>query len=141
MSDAVSRLLDDKLAVVWEFTVKERTIGVYVNFADQRSFYWYLGGFDPDPAFARLGIGKIAVGAAIRSSIEAGRRVFDFTRGEDAYKYWYGATDRHLASVVIGHPGFRSRVAMGAAELLSAYRARKHRKDAQAAAQALPGKG
>jgi CelD/BcsL family acetyltransferase involved in cellulose biosynthesis len=122
MLDAVSRLLDVGLAVVWEFSWKERVVGVYVNFADERSFYWYLGGFDPD--CAQLGLGKIAVGAAIRASISAGRRVFDFTRGEDAYKYWYGATDRHLSSVVIGHRRVRSRVAVGTAKLLSAYRAR-----------------
>lgn len=125
MLDAVARLLDSHLAVLWEFTWKERIIGVYVNFADERSFYWYLGGFDPDPSCARLGLGKIAVGAGIRASIAAGRRVFDFTRGEDAYKYWYGATDRHLASVLIGHSGVRSRVAMTAAKTFSDYRARK----------------
>ena len=122
MLDAVTRLVDARLAVVWEFTWEERIVGVYVNFADARSFYWYLGGFDPD--CARLGLGKIAVGAAIRASIAEGRRVFDFTRGEDAYKYWYGATDRHLASVVIGHSGIRSRVAVTTAMLLSTYRAR-----------------
>jgi CelD/BcsL family acetyltransferase involved in cellulose biosynthesis len=125
MLDAVTNLLEDHLAVVWELSWRERVVGVYVNFADERSFYWYLGGFDPDPECARLGLGKIAVGAGIRASIAAGRRVFDFTRGEDAYKYWYGATDRHLASVLIGHPGARSRFAVAVAMLLSAYRARK----------------
>ncbi len=123
MLDAVTRLLDSGLAVVWEFRWQERVVGVYLNFADERSFYWYLGGFDPD--CAQLGLGKIAVGAAIRASITAGRRVFDFTRGEDPYKYWYGATDRHLASVVIGHGGPRSRVALTAARLASSYRERK----------------
>jgi CelD/BcsL family acetyltransferase involved in cellulose biosynthesis len=123
MLDAVTRLLDADLAVLWEFSWKERVVGVYLNFADERSFYWYLGGFDPD--CAQLGLGKVAVGAGIRASIAAGRGVFDFTRGEDSYKYWYGATDRHLASVVIGHPGARSRVALTAAKMLSTYRARK----------------
>ncbi len=127
MCDAVSRLVEVNLAVVWEFTWQERVVGVYVNFADERSFYWYLGGFDPD--CAKLGLGKIAIGAGIRSSIEAGRRVFDFTRGEDPYKYWYGATDRHLDSVVIGHSGVRSRIAMSAAKRLSAHRARIHAKN------------
>ncbi len=129
MLDAVTRLLDVELAVVWEFSWRERVVGVYVNFADSRSFYWYLGGFDPD--CAQLGLGKIAVGAGIRASIEAGRRRFDFTRGEDAYKYWYGAVDRHLASVVIGHDGARSRAAVGVARVLSAHRARKTRRAQQ----------
>lgn len=121
MLDAVTRMLPLGMAVVWEFSWTDRVVGVYVNFADEQSFYWYLGGFDPE--VAHLGLGKIAVGAAIRASIAAGRQRFDFTRGDDAYKYWYGAADRMLASVIIGHRRLRSRIAMTAAMGLSSYRA------------------
>jgi hypothetical protein len=80
--------------------------------------------FDPD--CTRLGLGKIAIAASIRGSVAAGRRLYDFTRGA-AYKYWYGAVDRPLPSVVIGHPAVRSRFALAAARLLSAYRSRRTR--------------
>jgi CelD/BcsL family acetyltransferase involved in cellulose biosynthesis len=122
MLNAVARLLDARLAVVWELSREDCVAGVYVNFADDRSFYLYLGGFDP--RFKALGLGKIAIVASLRTSIEAGRRLYDFTRGDDAYKYWYGASDRWLASVVVGHRRPRSRLALAGAQVLSAYRAR-----------------
>jgi CelD/BcsL family acetyltransferase involved in cellulose biosynthesis len=131
MLAAASHLVNAGMAVVWELSCSDRVAGVYVNFADARSFYWYLGGFDPE--FTRLGLGKIAIAASIRDSIAAGRHLYDFTRGEDAYKYWYGAVDRPLASVVIGHPGTRSRFALAAARLLSAYSSHRVRIRARAA--------
>jgi CelD/BcsL family acetyltransferase involved in cellulose biosynthesis len=117
MLEATTRLLPTGQALVWEFRHQSRLIGVYVNFVDANAFYWYLGGFDPD--LARLGLGKIAVAVGIRSSILAGRRYFDFTRGDEPYKYWYGAHDRHVASLVVGHRGLRSRLALTAARRAS----------------------
>lgn len=123
MLAAVRRLVPSGQALVWEFLHEGELVGVYVNFVDERSFYWYLGGFDP--AVTNLGLGKIAIGAGIRASIEAGRSLYDFDRGEEPYKYWYGAGDRLLASVVLGHQGVRSRAAVRAARALSARRARQ----------------
>jgi CelD/BcsL family acetyltransferase involved in cellulose biosynthesis len=130
MLAAVGDLVPAGHAVVWEFVHEGQVAGVYVNFADERSFYWYLGGFDP--AVASIGLGKIAIAASIRASIEAGRRWYDFDRGEEPYKYWYGATDRLLPSVVLGHEGVRSRAAVRAARALSARRARQASADADA---------
>jgi CelD/BcsL family acetyltransferase involved in cellulose biosynthesis len=121
MLDATTRMVPTGQAVVWEMRAESRLAGVYVNFVDARSFYWYLGGFDP--ALANLGLGKIAVGHGIRTSIEAGRRYFDFTRGSEPYKYWYGAEDRHVDSLVIGHRGVRSRMALTAARRASGFAA------------------
>ena len=113
MQDAARRMIPRELASLTEFQHAGRVVGMYLNFHDARAFYWYLGGFDPD--IASLGIGKIAVAAGIRSSVEAGRSSFDFTRGTEAYKYWYGAVDRELPSCVIGHDQPRSRVAIAIA--------------------------
>lgn len=110
-------------ATLWEFQYEGRVAGVYLNFHDDRAFYWYLGGFDPD--LARVGVGKIAIGAGIRQSIEAGRTAFDFTRGPEPYKYWYGAVDRELQSLLAGHDGVRSRLALAGARAVLARRARE----------------
>jgi CelD/BcsL family acetyltransferase involved in cellulose biosynthesis len=88
-------------------------IGAYLNFFDAEAYNWYLGGFDP--AHAALGLGKIAIGHGIRTSIEAGRRRYDFGRGAEDYKYWYGAEDRLLAARVVGSRRLRSRGALRAA--------------------------
>ena len=107
-------------ALVWEFRHEGRVVGVYVNFADARTFHWYLGGFDPE--VTSLGLGKIAIGHGIRTSIEAGRARYDFGRGAEPYKYWYGAQDRMLPAFVAGHRGPRSRIALAGVRVLLARR-------------------
>jgi len=115
MLAAVENLAVAGEAPVWEFLREGEVVGVYVSFADARSLYWYLGGFDP--AVKDMGLGKIAVGHGIRLSIEAGRERFDFTRGGEPYKYWFGGVDRFVESLLVGHAGVRSRVALPVAVL------------------------
>jgi CelD/BcsL family acetyltransferase involved in cellulose biosynthesis len=62
---------------------------------------------------------------SIRANFEAGREVYDFGRGEEAYKYWYGAQDVVLSSLVLGHRGARSRVYLRAARAVGAARSRR----------------
>jgi len=84
--------------------------------------YWYLGGVGP--AYSALGIGKIAIAAGIRQSIECGRESYDFTRGPEPYKYWYGATDRQAPSLVVGNTRPWSRAALVGARAENARRTR-----------------
>lgn len=119
---AVRALAPTRQSLVWEFSVHRQVVGIYVNFIDSRSFYWYLGGFDP--AHSSLGIGKIAIGAGIRESIECGRVRYDFTRGDEPYKYWFGATDRNTPSIVVGNSQLRSRGAVAGAYYVNARRKR-----------------
>jgi len=123
MLDVTRALVPAGLALVWEVRREGAVAGVYVNLVDERAFYWYLGGFDP--ALASLGVGKIVIGASIRESVAAGRRYYDFTRGSEPYKYWYGATDRQAAALVLGHGGARSRAALVAARTVAALRRRR----------------
>jgi CelD/BcsL family acetyltransferase involved in cellulose biosynthesis len=120
--DVVQALVPVGQALVWEFRVDGHTAGMYVNFVDARSYYWYLGGFDP--AHSALGIGKIAIAAGIRQSIQCGRVRYDFTRGPEPYKYWYGATDRAAPSIVVGSSRARSRAVLIGARAENARRAR-----------------
>ena len=123
MAAVVGDLLPAGEALLWEFLVDDEIVGTYVNFADRDAFYWYLGGFRPD--VAALGLGKIAIGHGIRTSITAGRTYYDFARGAEDYKYWYGAEDRLLPAFVAGSGRVRSRAALGAARLALARRARR----------------
>jgi CelD/BcsL family acetyltransferase involved in cellulose biosynthesis len=113
--DAMRALVPQDLATVWEFSVDGEVVGVYVNLIDENAFYWYLGGFEP--SYARLGIGKMSIGHGIRWSIETGRRYFDLTRGGEGFKYYFGASDRHCPSVVVGNERLRSRAAFAASDL------------------------
>jgi CelD/BcsL family acetyltransferase involved in cellulose biosynthesis len=103
--DVTTELVPAERALVWEFVRDGEVVGSYVNFCDSRVFYQYLGGFAPE--LGRLSIGKIATAEGIRSSIAAGRCYYDFTRGAEEYKYWYGAVDRPSATVVLMRPGGR----------------------------------
>ena len=110
MLGVVTALLPAGGALVWEFARDGEVVGTYVNFADSEAFFWWLGGFDP--AVAALGLGKIAIGHGIRTSIEVGRRRYDFARGPEPYKYWYGASDRMLPGVLAGSRRPRSRAVL-----------------------------
>jgi CelD/BcsL family acetyltransferase involved in cellulose biosynthesis len=111
-----TELVPAGLALVWEFVRDGEVVGSFINFCDARAFYQYLGGFEPE--LGQLAIGKVATAEGIRSSIAAGRSYYDFTRGSEPYKYWYGAVDRLSPTVVLTGERVRSRLAGRLAALL-----------------------
>lgn len=113
--EVTTALVPAELALVWEFVRDGEVVGSYVNFCDSHVFYQYLGGFAPE--LGRLSIGKVATAEGIRSSIAAGRSYYDFTRGAEEYKYWYGAVDRPSPTVVLTRPGARWVRAVGLGRL------------------------
>jgi CelD/BcsL family acetyltransferase involved in cellulose biosynthesis len=106
---AVLALNSAGLAAVWEMRHAGEPVGVCFNFVDARAFYWNLNAFDP--RIERLGPGKVVIGEGIRRSIAAGRETYDFMLGDEAYKYWYGATARPRLGRVVSSRSIRSRVA------------------------------
>jgi len=56
--------------------------------------YLYNSGYNP--AQSKLSVGLLNHALAIKSSIEAGHRVFDFMRGNESYKYHLGGIDRQV---------------------------------------------
>ncbi len=56
----------------------------------------YLGGFSA--AHAACSPGSLLVAALAEQAIAEGMRQIDFLRGNEAYKYAWGASDRHLAT-------------------------------------------
>jgi CelD/BcsL family acetyltransferase involved in cellulose biosynthesis len=123
MFEAARRLVPAGLLLVWEFRYEGALAGVYMNLVDHDTFHWYQGGFDPD--LARLGIGKITVAQGIRSSIEAGRRRFDFGGGTEPYKYWFGAVDLPVSALVAGSSSPRSRAGLLAVRAVRGLRERR----------------
>ncbi len=57
----------------------------------------YLGGFDA--AHAACSPGSLLVDALAQQCVAEGRRELHFLRGEEAYKYAWGAVDRHNATL------------------------------------------
>jgi hypothetical protein len=78
--------------------VGERLIFAGVGFDDGTTCYFYNAGADPD---ARdLSPGVTGTAAYIRDRMEAGRRRFDFLRGNEPYKYEWGAVDEPIHRIV-----------------------------------------
>lgn len=112
MSDLVVLAVPKGLAQVWELRHEGQVAGVEVNLTDSRSYYSWMGAYDP--AASHLGLGKLAIGESIRQSIAAGRDYYDLMVGDEDYKYWYGATDRHCRWTMAGSGRPRSRLALAA---------------------------
>jgi CelD/BcsL family acetyltransferase involved in cellulose biosynthesis len=64
---------------------------VYGLFAKGR-LYWYLSGFDPD--FGGISPGTLTVGQTMQNAIAEGAHEIDFLRGQERFKYFWGARDR-----------------------------------------------
>ena len=67
---------------------------IAVGFDDGVVCLFYNAGIDPD---ARdLSPGVTGTAAYLRDRMAAGRRRFDFMRGDEAYKYEWGAVDEPI---------------------------------------------
>ncbi len=105
--EAISAMVPAGLAVVWEVLSSDEVIGVSINFVDDRTFYYWLSGFDPRAE--RLRPGHAVIAHSIRWSIESGRTYYDFMIGGEPYKYEYGADQRTLPWLIVGNDRLRSR--------------------------------
>lgn len=65
--------------------------------ADGRSLV-YNSGFDP--AYARIGVGMVLTGMVIEDAANSGLTLCDFLRGNESYKYRFGATDTPIWRVI-----------------------------------------
>ena len=88
-------------ALAWTDTLRlhrlrdgARTVAVLYGFQVRHRAYVYLSGVHP--AYARLGLGTVLIGAAIGTARADGARELDFLRGAEPYKHAWGATDRML---------------------------------------------
>ena len=88
---AAPALMVAGLLRLWVLRFGEVVAGVYYGFTRGDRALAYLGGFDP--AFAFESPGTLTIGTAIEAAAADGVRSFDFLRGQEAYKYAWGAVD------------------------------------------------
>lgn len=72
--------------------VNGRTAAALFNFDYNGRIWVYNSGLDPS-AFGNLSLGVVITAKAIEHAIENSRREFDFLRGNETYKYRFGAQD------------------------------------------------
>jgi CelD/BcsL family acetyltransferase involved in cellulose biosynthesis len=80
-------------------TVGGRRIASGIHFETGDGLLYYNAGIDPD---ARdLSPGVLMIYAYVRRALERGLRRFDFLRGDESYKYEWGAVDEPIQRILV----------------------------------------
>lgn len=91
---AQSALDADTLQLLF-IEVEDRKAAALFNFEYNGRIWVYNSGLDPD-AFGNLSLGVVLTAKAIELAIENGNTHFDFLRGNETYKYRFGAKDTQI---------------------------------------------
>lgn len=65
-----------------------------------QTFYLYNSGYDPN-RYSQLSTGSILTAHAIHQAIDLGRKKFDFLRGDEEYKYRFGAVGESVYDLTL----------------------------------------
>ncbi len=80
-------------------TVGERRIAAGITFEDRDTLGYYNAGVDPE---ARdLSPGVLMIAKYVERAIATGRRRLDFLRGDEPYKYEWGAIDEPIQRLLV----------------------------------------
>lgn len=85
--------------VLVEVRAGDRLIFAALAFDDGRTAYLYNTGMDP--AATELSPGVTGTAEFLRDRLAAGRRRFDFLRGDEPYKYEWGARDEPVERLLV----------------------------------------
>jgi CelD/BcsL family acetyltransferase involved in cellulose biosynthesis len=80
-------------------SVGDRLIGGLVNFLYKDTLFLYNVAYDK--AYSSLSPGFYLFDQAIEKAIEEGRKTVDFLRGDEKYKYFFGAKDSRIYSLML----------------------------------------
>ncbi|HEX7613436.1 MAG TPA: GNAT family N-acetyltransferase, partial [Candidatus Limnocylindrales bacterium] len=93
-------------------SVGGRRIAAGVTFDDGEAVYYYNAGVDPDARV--LSPGVVMVACYVQRAIELGRTRLDFLRGNEPYKYEWGAIDSPIERLLVQRTGPATGPAAGA---------------------------
>ena len=91
---AKSALQADTLHLMFA-EVEGRRAAALFNFDYKNRIWVYNSGLDPT-VFGSLSLGVVLTAKAIEKAVEDGRSEFDFLRGNETYKYRFGAKDTEI---------------------------------------------
>jgi CelD/BcsL family acetyltransferase involved in cellulose biosynthesis len=93
------RSTDDRGVAAVVARREARIVGVLLGFQLGAWFGAYQSGWDTD--YSRNSLGTVLVGAAVLAVAASGGETFDFLRGDEPYKYRFGAVDADDATYVV----------------------------------------
>jgi CelD/BcsL family acetyltransferase involved in cellulose biosynthesis len=109
------------LALLWQ---QATPVAGMVAFLDrqQGSFSVYITGYDR--SFAKFSPGKFMLGYSIRDAINQGFQVYDLLRGDEAYKFSLGTSERFTTSTVLVREGLQANSILALRRFSHAWRRR-----------------
>jgi CelD/BcsL family acetyltransferase involved in cellulose biosynthesis len=96
--DVAAAALADNLLQLMFVNVEGQRAAALFNFAYEQRLWVYNSGLDPE-GFGWLSAGVILTAHAIEQAIEDDYALFDFLRGDEEYKYRFGARDTEIFRV------------------------------------------
>ena len=90
---------DEKILQLSFLTVTGKKAAAYCCFVYQGRVWVYNSGFDPQ--FRENSPGWVLLSYLIQHAIQTGQKTFDFMRGDEDYKYRFGAQDSFVLKVEI----------------------------------------
>jgi CelD/BcsL family acetyltransferase involved in cellulose biosynthesis len=91
------------------FTICEsgkQPIGINLQLLGRNQVFMYQSGFDPN--YRSLEPGHVALVSSLRSAISSGFSGFDFLRGDEPYKAYWGAQPRMLQRITLAPPTLKA---------------------------------
>lgn len=82
---------------LWTLRCDGQAVCVLLNYFYQGKYYFFIGGFAPE--FSRWSVGVCLFSRVLRQAIEEGATEFDFLKGEEEYKYRFGAQNRDYKTI------------------------------------------
>jgi CelD/BcsL family acetyltransferase involved in cellulose biosynthesis len=77
----------------------QKEVAYLLSFLYNETLYLYNAAYDPD--YSSLSPGIVAITYCLEDSISRGIKRFDFLRGDETYKYRFGAHDNHLYRLTV----------------------------------------
>jgi CelD/BcsL family acetyltransferase involved in cellulose biosynthesis len=99
LRDIVERFGAGGLLRIFTLRFADRIAAILLAFRDNTTIYSYLSAFDPQ--YEQFGFGRELLAQALRYAHERGYRQWNFLRGEEPYKFSWGAQALEKCRVVI----------------------------------------
>jgi len=76
-----------------------KRVAATLSFQNDDQVLLYNSGFDPE--YSYFSVGFLLKAYLLKKSIEEGRKIYDFLRGEERYKYDMGGQDLNLWKILV----------------------------------------
>lgn len=82
---------------LWTLRCNDAAVCVLLNYCYNHKYYFFIGGFAPE--YSRWSVGTCLFSRVFQHAIDEGATEFDFLKGEEEYKYRFGAKNRDYRTI------------------------------------------